>query len=53
MLDYCGTSGVAADVEVIPVQSANEAMERMLRSDVKYRFVLDIGRTLKDEGADV
>lgn len=41
MLDFCGSRGIAADVEVIPVQQVNEAYERMLRSDVRYRFVID------------
>lgn len=43
MLDFCGKHNVAADVEVIPIQKINEAYERMLRSDVRYRFVIDIG----------
>lgn len=43
MLNYCGRKGIAADVEVIPVQQVNEAYERMLRSDVRYRFVIDMG----------
>jgi uncharacterized zinc-type alcohol dehydrogenase-like protein len=42
MLDFCGTHGITSDVEVIPVQQVNEAYERLLRSDVKYRFVLDM-----------
>lgn len=42
MLDFCAAHGVAADVEVIPIQAINEAYERMIRSDVKYRFVIDI-----------
>ena len=42
MLDFCATHGVAADVEVIPIQAVNEAYERMLRSDVRYRFVIDL-----------
>jgi len=43
MLDFCAEHGVAADVEVISIQQVNEAYERMLRSDVRYRFVIDIG----------
>src|SRR6267143_1720587 len=43
MLDYCAAHEVAADVEVIPIQEINEAYERMLRGDVRYRFVIDIG----------
>jgi len=42
MLDFCGEHGVTADVEVIPIQKINEAYERMLRSDVKYRFVIEM-----------
>lgn len=42
MLDFCAEQGVAADVEVIPIQHINDAYERMLRSDVRYRFVIDI-----------
>ena len=42
MLDYCAERRIVSDVEVIPVQKVNEAYERMLRSDVRYRFVIDI-----------
>jgi alcohol dehydrogenase (NADP+) len=42
MLDFCGTHGITSDVEVIPIQKVNEAYERMLRSDVKYRFSIDM-----------
>lgn len=42
MLDFCGEHGIASDVEVISIQDINEAYERMLRSDVKYRFVIDM-----------
>jgi uncharacterized zinc-type alcohol dehydrogenase-like protein len=42
MLDFCGVHGIAADVEVIPIQKVNEAYERLLRSDVKYRFSIDM-----------
>jgi len=42
MLDFCGRHGIACDVEIIPIQRINEAYERMLRSDVKYRFVIDM-----------
>ena len=47
MLDFCGQHGIAADVEMIAMQDINQAYERMLRSDVKYRFVIDM-RSLKD-----
>lgn len=42
MLDFCGTHEIACDVELIGMQQINEAYERMLRSDVKYRFVIDM-----------
>jgi uncharacterized zinc-type alcohol dehydrogenase-like protein len=42
MLDFCGQHNITADVEVIPIQKVNEAYERMLRSDVKYRFSIDM-----------
>ena len=42
MLDFCAECGVASDVEVIPIQQINEAYERMMKSDVRYRFVIDI-----------
>jgi alcohol dehydrogenase (NADP+) len=42
MLDFCAKHKLTADVEVIPIQKINEAYERMLRSDVKYRFVIDM-----------
>ncbi len=48
MLDFCGEHDITADVEVIPIQKINEAYERMLRSDVKYRFTIDMA-SLKSE----
>jgi uncharacterized zinc-type alcohol dehydrogenase-like protein len=42
MLDYCGKHNITCDVEVIPVSKINEAYERMLKNDVKYRFVIDM-----------
>jgi uncharacterized zinc-type alcohol dehydrogenase-like protein len=41
MLDFCAARGIAADVEIIPIQEINEAYERMVRNDVRYRFVVD------------
>jgi uncharacterized zinc-type alcohol dehydrogenase-like protein len=41
MLDYCAKHGIASDVEVISAQKINEAYERMIKGDVKYRFVID------------
>jgi alcohol dehydrogenase (NADP+) len=48
MLDFCGAHNITADVEVIPIQKVNEAYERMLKSDVKYRFSIDMA-SLKSE----
>jgi alcohol dehydrogenase (NADP+) len=48
MLDFCGAHNITADVEVIPIQKVNEAYERLLRSDVKYRFAIDMA-SLKSE----
>lgn len=42
MLDFCGKHGIASDIEIIPIQKINEAYERLLKSDVRYRFVIDI-----------
>ena len=42
MLDFCAANKLAADVEVIPIQKINEAYERMLKSDVRYRFSIDM-----------
>ncbi|HXW72444.1 MAG TPA: NAD(P)-dependent alcohol dehydrogenase [Methylocella sp.] len=42
MLDFCGEHNIIADVEVIPIQKVNEAYERLLKSDVKYRFSIDM-----------
>jgi len=42
MLDFCGQHGITADVEVIPIQRLNEAYERLLKSDVRYRFCIDM-----------
>jgi len=48
MLDFCGAHNLTADVEVIPIQKVNEAYDRMLKSDVKYRFSIDMA-SLKSE----
>jgi uncharacterized zinc-type alcohol dehydrogenase-like protein len=42
MLDFCGAHQITADVEVIPIQKVNEAYERILKADVKYRFSIDM-----------
>lgn len=48
MLDFCGEKNVLPDCEVIPIQKINDAYARMLKSDVKYRFVIDMA-SLKEE----
>ncbi|HSU57954.1 MAG TPA: NAD(P)-dependent alcohol dehydrogenase [Bryobacteraceae bacterium] len=48
MLDFCGAHNITAEVEVIPIQKVNEAYERLLKSDVKYRFSIDMA-SLKAE----
>jgi uncharacterized zinc-type alcohol dehydrogenase-like protein len=48
MLDFCGAHNITADVEVIPIQKVNEAYERLIKSDVKYRFSIDMS-SLKDQ----
>jgi alcohol dehydrogenase (NADP+) len=42
MLDFCAEHGITSDIEIIPMQEINEAYERMLKSDVRYRFVIDM-----------
>jgi len=42
MLDFCGKNGITADIELIRIQQINEAYERLLKGDVKYRFVIDM-----------
>jgi uncharacterized zinc-type alcohol dehydrogenase-like protein len=42
MLDFCADKGITADIELIKIQQINEAYERLLKSDVKYRFVIDM-----------
>ena len=48
MLDFCGAHNITADVEVIPIQKVNEAYDRLLKSDVKYRFSINMA-SLKAE----
>jgi uncharacterized zinc-type alcohol dehydrogenase-like protein len=43
MLDYCARNKIVSDIENIPVQNINQAYERTIRGDVRYRFVIDIG----------
>ncbi|WP_379965260.1 NAD(P)-dependent alcohol dehydrogenase [Epilithonimonas sp. UC225_85] len=47
MLDFCGENNIVSEIEIIKMQDINEAYERMLKSDVKYRFVIDM-KSLKD-----
>ena len=42
MLDFCAEHGLAADIEMIKIDQINEAYERLAKSDVKYRFVIDM-----------
>jgi uncharacterized zinc-type alcohol dehydrogenase-like protein len=42
MLDFCAEHGIVSDIEIIPIQQINQAYERMLKGDVKYRFVIDM-----------
>jgi len=44
MLDFCADRRITCEIEVIPMEQINEAYERMLKSDVKYRFVIDVAR---------
>lgn len=46
MLDFCGEHGITSDIELIPIQKINEAYDRLVKNDVKYRFVIDMA-TLK------
>jgi len=48
MLDFCGKHNITSDVEVIPIQQVNEAYDRVVKSDVKYRFSIDMA-SLKSE----
>jgi uncharacterized zinc-type alcohol dehydrogenase-like protein len=47
MLDFCSKYNIACDIELIPIQKVNEAYERVIKSDVRYRFVIDIANSLK------
>jgi len=48
MLDFCGKHGITTDVEIVPIQKINETYDRLLKSDVKYRFAIDMA-SLKSE----
>ncbi|KAH7832903.1 hypothetical protein Vadar_001198 [Vaccinium darrowii] len=47
MLDFCSANEIYPEIEIIPIQYVNEAIERLIKSDVKYRFVIDIENSLK------
>ena len=47
MIDFAAKHNITADIEVIPIDYVNTAMERLVKADVRYRFVIDIGNTLK------
>ncbi|RYD29231.1 MAG: NAD(P)-dependent alcohol dehydrogenase, partial [Verrucomicrobiaceae bacterium] len=48
MLDFCGQHNITSDVEMIDIQQIEEAYDRLLKSDVKYRFVIDMKSLKKD-----
>jgi uncharacterized zinc-type alcohol dehydrogenase-like protein len=50
MLDFCADHNITSDVEVIPIQQINEAYERTMKGDVKYRFVIDIASLKQANG---
>ena len=47
MLDFCAEHGIASDIETIDMQQINEAYDRLLKGDVKYRFVIDMASIKK------
>lgn len=49
MLDFAAEHNILPDVEMIPIDYVNTAMERLLKSDVKYRFVIDVAGSLKSD----
>ncbi|MEG3849668.1 NAD(P)-dependent alcohol dehydrogenase [Microcoleus sp. herbarium19] len=49
MLDFCGKHNITSDIELIPIQNINQAYDRLVKSDVKYRFVIDMA-SLKQVG---
>jgi cinnamyl-alcohol dehydrogenase len=48
MIDFAAEHNVKPEIEVVPIDYLNTAMERLAKSDVKYRFVIDIGNSLKE-----
>ncbi|MFS8009928.1 putative mannitol dehydrogenase [Helianthus anomalus] len=49
MLDFAAKHGITADIEIIPIDYVNTAMERLVKSDVRYRFVIDVANSIKAE----
>ncbi|XP_009778632.1 putative cinnamyl alcohol dehydrogenase 1 [Nicotiana tabacum] len=47
MLDFCASHKIYPEIEIVPIQYANEALERLIKKDVNYRFVIDVGNSLK------
>jgi D-arabinose 1-dehydrogenase-like Zn-dependent alcohol dehydrogenase len=47
MVDFAAKHNITADIEVIPIDYVNTAMERLAKADVRYRFVIDVGNSLK------
>ena len=47
MIDFCAAHKIYPNIEVVPIQKANEAIERVVKKDIKYRFVIDIENSLK------
>jgi uncharacterized zinc-type alcohol dehydrogenase-like protein len=47
MLDFCSNNNISCNIELIPIQKVNEAYQRVLNSDVRYRFVIDVKNSLK------
>ena len=47
MIDFAAKHNITAEIEVVPIDYLNTAMERLVKADVRYRFVIDIGNTLK------
>ena len=48
MLDFCAKHQIVCDIELVPIQRVNEAYERVLKSDVRYRFVIDMASLDRD-----
>ena len=47
MINFAAKHNITADIEIIPIDYVNTAMDRLVKADVRYRFVIDIGNTLK------